>query len=391
MSSAQLLSAAEVIDQTPSYIIDLDGIRETAVRMRNAWRAQFPDFVLAYSYKTNSVPAVTQLLRGLGCGAEVVSGSELELALDDGFSGGQIYFDGPHKTDDELDLALRHGARIQIDSLDEARRLVVRPLAKGARVSARVAGLRNGQEASRFGLTTSEFYEADRILARGGVAISGVHFNTGFHDEDATAFVAHIRHYGPLIQRYTDRRSKAEPFVIDIGGGFPSRSTLTRRHVLPHPAEFATAVGQAIDQLGLDRAAISLVIEPGRSLVEDHGVLVTTVVAVKHRADVRIAVVDAGTNLVRSITLWPHPTRFLRAGSAVTDVVGSMCFENDYFARGVSAPIDLKAGDRFMVDAAGGYDLPSANVWLRPHPAIYAVNGDSKPKIIRERGKAIRP
>lgn len=391
MSSERLLEAAKAIDQTPSYILDLDGIRETAIAMRDAWRAQFPRFAMAYSYKTNSIAAVTRLLQRLGCDAEVVSGPELQLALEDGFTGERIYFDGPHKTDEELDLALREGARIQIDSLDEARRLAGRPLSGIGRISARVAGLRNGKETSRFGLTTSEFDEADRILAQGATEISGIHFNTGFHEEDAKAFVDHIRHYGPLIQRYVKRSSTLEPFVIDVGGGFPSRSTLKRRQTLPHPGEFATAVGQAIDNLGIDRADVSLVIEPGRSLVEDHGVLVAAVVAIKHRSDARIVVVDAGTNLVRSISLWPHPHKFLRAGDTPADVVGSMCFENDYFARGVSAPTDLRVGDRFMVDAAGGYDLPSANVWLRPHPAIFGLEGNSDLKIIRERGEVIRP
>ena len=160
--------------------------------------------------------------------------------------------------------------------------------------------------------------------------------------------------------------------------------------MVPHPLSFAAALGEAIDILGINRSDIRLVIEPGRSLVEDHGILVARVVALKERLGTRLAVIDAGTNLVRSINLWPHDIRFLRHGSTPYDLLGSMCFENDRFGSSVLGPHNLVIGDFVIVGNAGGYDIPSSNVWLRPSPPVYGFSEKNGIYCIREKGRSIR-
>lgn len=392
MIADRLRRAAGDVPETPSYVIDLEAVTRACRTMIEAWSSQFPHLTLAYSYKTNAVAAVTRALLRAGAAAEVVSGSELELALTDGHTPDRIYFDGPYKSDRELARALALGVRIQVDSVDEARCLAT--LAGGsdvpARVSLRVAGLREGEELSRFGLTTPEVEEARDLLAGAGVAVTGLHFNTGYHDEDVTPLVEHLHHYANIVRRGVAEMGGAGRFVVDIGGGFPALSTLRRRGTVPHPLHFATGVGQAFDLLGIRRRDIALVIEPGRSLVEDHGVVVTEVVARKERGRRRIVVVDGGTNMVRSIGLWKHPVEILRPGTTLVDVAGSLCFENDYLGRDVAAPSDIGPGDRVLIGGAGGYDIPSANVWIRPQAPIYGLDVTGTPSIIRAPGEEVR-
>ncbi len=393
MIDNQLISSVKDVQNTPYYMFNLDAISEMCFSMIKAWSSQFPDFVLAYSYKTNSISAITKILRKSGAAAEVVSGDELELALDDGYTPSEIYFDGPYKTRTELHRAMSLGVRIQIDSIDEAR--IISSLAKEegfkATVSVRVAGLREDKESSRFGLTTSEVETVRSILRSAHIKISGIHFNTGFHDTSPGIFVEHIHHYGDLITRGVRDHSLSDSrFIVDIGGGFPASANVPKGSMVPHPLSFAAALGEAIDILGINRSDIRLVIEPGRSLVEDHGILVARVVALKERLGTRLAVIDAGTNLVRSINLWPHDIRFLRHGSTPYDLLGSMCFENDRFGSSVLGPHNLVIGDFVIVGNAGGYDIPSSNVWLRPSPPVYGFSEKNGIYCIREKGRSIR-
>ncbi|MFI6850425.1 hypothetical protein [Kitasatospora sp. NPDC050467] len=88
---------------------------------------------------------------------------------------------------------------------------------------------------------------------------------------------------------------------------------------------------------------------------------------------------------------WHHPVEFAVSGSAEYDVYGSMCYESDLFAERVPGPRDLRPGDLVLVGAAGGYDIPSANVWVRPRPTIYALTGSAaEPIRLREPGTEIR-
>lgn len=389
MISSQLFGAADAQHATPYYVLDLDGMASTCRVMIDAWRSQFPTFTLAYSYKTNTISAVTRTLREAGASAEVVSGPELEHAVADGHEGSNIFFDGPVKHPHELAHSLRVGARIQVDSLTEVKTLIGL-LRSGEHppplVSLRVASRIGRGKVSRFGLTEGEFGHAAEMLAERGIRVSGLHFNTGQHPTTARPYREHLSLYAGLLRSLIAANPERR-ITVDIGGGFPAASSMNGRP-LPHPITFATSVAEQFDVLGIPRELVHLVIEPGRSLVEDHGALVSSVAAIKNRGNHRLAVLDAGTNLVRSIRTWAHPVQFTRAGQVPYDVYGAMCFEDDVFARDLRGPADLMPGDRLIVGAAGGYDIPSANEWLRPRPAVYATtpNGESQLTTIQREG-----
>lgn len=383
--------ASEIDEPTPYYVFDLEAISASCREMISAWSSQFPNMTLAYSYKTNPMAAITRTLRDEGAAAEVVSGCELSLALLDGHSPENIFFDGPVKTHEELKQALGQGVRIQIDSLAEVAAIcdIVEASAfPDPLVSLRLAALNESGRVSRFGMTKPEARQAVSMLARRSIVVTGVHFNTGQHPMSASPYCSHLRAYADIIRDLLDQ-NRAGLFILDIGGGFPAVSC-TAGAPIPHPLSFATGVGQEIDQLGIPRNRITLVIEPGRSLVEDHAVLVTSVCAIKIRNKKCVAIVDGGTNLVRSLATWTHPMRFGRSGDAKFSVYGAMCFESDIFATNLHGPKDLRVGEKFYVGAAGGYDIPSANAWLRPHPAVYGYSANGQIQMIRNHGEGIR-
>lgn len=393
MLTDQLKRLIESIDApTPFYLFDLDRIARTAREMRDAWSSQFPSILVAYSYKTNNLAAVTQTLQREGIGAEVVSGDELQLAFEDGHHADNIVFDGPLKSHEELSVAVDSGVRIQIDSMAEVDDLldISRSSPRTPIISLRLAGLVRKGVYSRFGMDPSEVTEAVTRLEATNIIPSGIHFNTGRHPANAKPYLDHLRVWASTIERLKSKHAAVDlaPFVVDIGGGFPAASSMASASV-PHPFEFACAVGQELDRQRIPRESIRMILEPGRSLVEDSGYLVASVSASKNRGDRKIAVVDAGTNLVRSLGRWEHSLQFVRNGDEPVDVYGSMCFENDVFARELGGPSDLRRGDKLVVSAAGGYDIPSANVWLRPAPVIFGFDG-SGISVVRPRGSGIR-
>jgi len=374
---------------TPYYLFDLDAVGQTAQSMVKAWQECFPRFTLAYSYKTNALPGVTTLLQKCGAAAEVVSGAELAAALADGFTADRIYFDGPVKQAGELDIAIAEGCLIQADSLTEIQALTERARhGVEPRVSLRLSVPRGRRRWSRFGLVPEEVAEARALLADARVPIQGIHFNTGLHPLDPGPYRAVLRHWRETLRELMD--GSDGPFSVDIGGGFPAASCAPGRE-LPPWSVYAEGVAAELAQLGLPPERLHLIIEPGRSIVEDHAVLVASVAAHKRRRRRDTIVLDAGTNLVRSINAWHHPVEFLSPGGVRYDVYGAMCYESDLFAEAVEGPADLQLGDRVVVGAAGAYDIPSANVWLRPHPAVYALaEAGATPVLMREPGSEIR-
>jgi diaminopimelate decarboxylase len=373
---------------TPFYLIDLGAIGTAALSMRTAWESEFPNAVVAYSYKTNSIAAITRLMRQQGLAAEVVSGAELDLALDDGFTGEAIYFDGPIKLRAELRRAYEVGATIQVDSATEIRDICgILPQNSQSQITLRVS-VKRGRRFSRFSFTPEDARIARDTLRLHAIEITGIHFNTGAHAPDTRHFWIALSQWRGFIDELLEANRGV--VTIDIGSGFPARSSATGRQ-LPPFSYYASNIAAAFRRFGWPTKRIRLVVEPGRCLVEDHGYLVTEIRVTKDRGRRRIAVVDAGTNLVRSIASWHHDIVVERPGSGVVvDVAGAQCYESDFFARKLACAPDMTIGHRLVVCAAGGYDIPSANVWTRPSPPIYGIGPDGSTSLICPSGTAIR-
>ena len=126
--------------------------------------------------------------------------------------------------------------------------------------------------------------------------------------------------------------------------------------------------------------------EPGRCLVEDHGYLVSPIRVIKQRKKTTILILDGGIHLVKSLHHWKHSVEFVREDGNKNkpyEVYGSNCFESDLFHKNLIGPSNISLDDLVIVSEAGGYDIPSANVWTRISPPIYGITNHQECVTIR--------
>lgn len=333
---------------------------------------------IAYSYKTNYLPAVCAILHQEGAGAEVVSGMEYALARSLGVAADSIVFNGPGKAHGELKAALRDGALVVIDGFDELE--AAAEIARGmqaatgrkARIGLRIdLGLTG--EWSRFGFAKHDMARAlARVAQTPALSLELLHHHAGIDHRDPAPYA---RAAAELLRFSREARDFGhQPQAIDIGGGFPSNLPLQ---------PFAEAVaGVFAMEDGAD-----LVAEPGRVLVDPAVHLACTVMAAKEiPGGGRAVVTDAGVNVLSNMC-----RRVARPLSAVgvegapvpTGVFGPLCMPEDRLAEAALLP-PLKPGDVLMVAEAGAYTLSQATEFSQPRPAAVLV-GPAGVELIRER------
>jgi diaminopimelate decarboxylase len=371
---AEAVNLAELADivGTPFYCYS----SATIERHYNVFAAAFAgvDALVCYALKANSNQAVVTTLARLGAGADVVSEGELLRASAAGIPPQRIVFSGVGKTARELNLAVEHGIlSVNVESESELELLSSIAIAKGrtADISIRVnpdvdpkthAKIATGKAENKFGIPISRGREVySRAAKLKGVRAIGVDMHIGsqiidlqpFRDAFAllAEFVGVLRADGHAISH------------VDVGGGLgvPYRED---NEPPPDPNAYAAIVKGATQNLGC-----RLILEPGRLIVGNAGVLVTRVLHVKHGDAKNFVVVDAGMNDLIRPTLYDahHDIRPVREPSAgrrriVADVVGPVCESGDYFAleRELAAP---DAGDYLALMTAGAYGATQSGTY----------------------------
>jgi len=371
---AEAVNLAELADSvgTPFYCYS----SATIERHYNVFTAAFADVdaFVCYALKANSNQAVVATLARLGAGADVVSEGELLRARAAGVPPQRIVFSGVGKTARELNLAVEHGILcVNVESESELELLSSIAIAKGrtADISIRVnpdvdpkthAKIATGRAENKFGVPISRAREVYARAAKlKGVRAIGVDMHIGsqiidlqpFRDAFAllAEFVGVLRADGHTISH------------IDVGGGLgvPYRED---NEPPPDPNAYAAIVKGATRNLGC-----RLILEPGRLIVGNAGILVTRVLHVKHGDAKNFVVVDAGMNDLIRPTLYDahHDIRPVREPAAggrriVADVVGPVCESGDYFAleRELAAP---EAGDYLALMTAGAYGATQSGTY----------------------------
>lgn len=375
---------------TPLYFLDLAGIRRTAEEFRHAWLSIIPTARFFFSYKTNPIPLVTHVHKTLGYGAEVTSGPELGWALEDGHLGRDIILNGPVKTDEELAGAIEAGALIQLDhpqEVDDAVRLA-RAAGRSARVGLRLRGRARGVEPMHFGMTAEEANAAaERIRSSPDLSLESIHMHLGTRIADPSRYAEAWAPFVDLARTLREENGR-KPFMVDVGGGFASATTFGRDAAPPPPPqEFAKAIATILRPL--IQSGAMLAVEPGRCLVESHGILLTRVASVKEMPDGSVAVLDGGVSHVPTVLKHDHSIAFVgerthgrRKGWRLH---GPLCMSSDVVAREVEGSTDLRRGDVVGIGDAGGYDMTGGFPWIRPHPQLLVVDGEKRHLIGRER------
>jgi diaminopimelate decarboxylase len=386
---------------TPLYVYDRATIVRQYRSLADAFRPRFPNLRIFYATKANTNLAIVRLLHELGAGAEVVSGGEIELALRAGVRGSDVMFTSSSKSPDELDLALRVGATINVDSLDELEQLD--RAASKRRVKARVSfrvnpgvdphtihQINTGIEDSKFGLHLSDGIAKSaykRALELGNISVLGIHCHIGSQITETEGYELTARKILTFVKELNDELGLRLEFV-DLGGGLgiPYRDGQT----VMTPEDLAKALEpiwkEGVARLGYEP---TLWLEPGRFFVAQSGFVLTRVNSVKTTPFHTFVNVDAGFNtLVRPAMYQAYHRVRIVGGSGTTrkvEIAGVVCETGDILAAERSLP-ETKAGDLVVILDAGAYGYAMASEYnSRPLPAEVLVDGDSA-TVIRRRG-----
>ncbi len=380
---ADLLEAAGA--STPAYIYDLGAMACEARELTAAFGDQ--PYLVAYAVKANTAGPVIRTLGDAGCGAEVGSWAELQVALRAGIGPERLLLSGMGKTSQAIDAAVGAGDRgiraIQVDSVDELGRIAARARAIGrkARVALRLnpGVMAETHEAIATGHDDAKFGIALRDLAAAFEALDGA--------SDALDLVGLGGHVGSQLTRTEDYLEGARAILsiavtrpglelVDFGGGF---GIDYGDGCAVRPADFARAATALVREA---MPGATLVVEPGRALVGAHGSLIATVVATKLSGERRWLVLDAGmTDLLRPALYGArHRIEPLDAAPdphALTwRVVGPVCESTDEFGEfSLGSPPPAKV----LIRDAGAYGYTMASHYNgRGYPTEVFLHADGR-------------
>jgi diaminopimelate decarboxylase len=416
---------------TPLYVFSERRIAGHVRHLREAVQSVHPHAKLCYASKANSNMAVLAAVRHAGGDLEVNSGGELHKARLIGFRPDQIIFNGVSKTDDELRAAIDYGIlAINIDSLYELEQTarVARAMGRRANVAIRIVpeivtrshiGLQTGLLSSKFGLSPSQIEESFRIALhnRDAIHLAGVHIHIGSQTPDsqpfALAFAEMWRFLVELYQKTGHRLSH-----INIGGGLPvdylpatpmaDDISERERQMLSARLDARTVLQAALDAAITDDsrelfADLTIVMEPGRRIVGDAGLLLTRVCNVKARPETGDTwlLTDAGYSLALSMAMYKWYYHLISASRASEihhtpyKVAGPLCDSGDvYFdlERGARLPnyrllpAGAQVGEVLALLNTGAYALDQASNYNgRPKPAAVIITESGEVKLARRR------
>lgn len=345
------------------------------------------DALICFAVKANSNQAVLKTLAQLGAGMDVVSEGELRRALAAGVPAGKIIFAGVGKTREEMAYALQQGILgFNVESEPELRALseVAAGIGRTARIALRVnpdvdakthAKISTGKAENKFGIPYGQARELYAQAAKlPGIAVTGIHMHIGSQITDLEPFRNAFRLMRELAEALIADGHKLKH--LDIGGGL-GVPYMSEGEVAPLPSAYAAVVKEQLGDLKL-----KIVMEPGRVIVGNAGVLVTRVIYTKEGVDKTFTVVDAAMNdLIRPTLyeaqheIWPVQEAKAAMPAIVQDIVGPVCETGDYLALDRKLP-PLQGGDLLAVMTAGAYGaVMSSSYNTRPLVPEVLVNG----------------
>lgn len=383
---------------SPLFVISEKVLRSQYRKARKAFTTRYPKVQFAWSYKTNYISAVCNVFHQEGSWAEVVSGFEFQKALGNGVEGSKIIFNGPDKSETDLEMAMRHNALIHIDHLDElytltelADKLGIRP-----RVAIRVnmdTGVYPIWDRFGFNYENGQAWDAlNKIMHSGKLELVGLHCHIG-------TFMISTQAYAIAAGKLADlaigvrRKFNHQVKYIDLGGGFTSKNTLKGAY-LPgtdtNPAfdDYAEAITTALLNADFGPEQLpTLILETGRALVDEAAFLLGTVISNKRSSKgKRITIVDIGVNLMFTSFWYDHkvtPAQEFTQYTEDTTLNGPLCMNIDVIRESVSLPL-LNKGDHVVVHTVGAYNMTQWMQFITLRPAVVMIDPQGNPHMIRE-------
>jgi diaminopimelate decarboxylase len=367
---------------SPCYAYSKKAISENFLDYQQAMGSR--DHLICYAVKSNSNIAVLQTLAKLGAGFDIVSVGELERVLMAGGDPAKVVYSGVAKTAEEMRRALKVGIHcFNVESESELRLLnkTAAETNQLAPVSLRVNPdvdakthpyISTGLKENKFGIDISRAQEVYQQAAQmENISVVGVDCHIGSQLTDITPFIEAMEHLLVLVDRLAELGIKLKH--IDIGGGLGVRY---QNETVPSLASYM----QALEPLLKDRSE-TLVMEPGRSITANAGILLTQVQVIKKNGDKNFAIVDAAMNDMLRPALY-DAWMDINAVEVITDseeadydVVGPVCETGDFLAK--DRALAITEGDYLYLSSAGAYGFTmSSNYNSRPRVAEVMVDGN---------------
>ena len=398
------VSAAEIVDRygTPVYVYSSAELRRRVAEFREAFAALDP--LICFSVKSCPNTHICRLLREAGCGFDVVSGGELFRVLRAGADAKRVVFAGVGKTEREIREAIATGVGlVNVESQAELEQMIA--IAGGAGVTLDAAIRVNpdvdahsheytttGRKQTKFGI---DFDQVPEVFRRFGhsrsVRLRGVHVHLGSPVSDPGVFAQGVGRVLELTEALRGEGFGIDTF--DIGGGF---AAAYRDGDAPSPADYARVLVPLLRDRGL-----RFILEPGRAIAANAGVLLARVLRVKRSGGRRFVIVDAAMNdLIRPALyqayhfVWPVQADGYvpesRGGEQpfealeVCDIVGPVCECGDFLARERAIP-PVRRGELLAVFSAGAYAMSMASQYNSRPRAAEVLVCDGRARLIRRR------
>jgi len=368
--------------KTPFYFYDLDVLSATLNEIKKHGLSK--GFHVHFALKANNQPKILKLIKDAGLGADCVSGGEIQRAIDSGFKANEIAFAGVGKSDEEIELGLKHDIFCfncesvqELEVLDE----LAKKLGKVARIALRLNPnveadthkyITTGLNENKFGINASDLDEVlNRLPDLKNLKLIGIHFHIGSQIENFTPFEDLCDRANTLNNKIEDRGYKLS--VINVGGGFGINYAHPNDNAIPNFERFFNLFAERINL----KEHQKLHFELGRSVVGQSGSLITEVLYTKYGESKNFAIVDAGmTELIRpALYQAAHRIDVLTSTKRekTYDVVGPICESSDTFRSDISIP-EVVRGDLIAIRSAGAYGevMRSAYNLREANPSVYS-------------------
>lgn len=382
---------------SPLFVLSERKIRSTIRAAKNAFTTRYPKVQFAWSYKTNYLNSVCRVFHQEGSWAEVVSGFEYQKALGNGVDPREIIFNGPDKSEADLELAIVNDSLIHIDHTDEF--YTIRDLAQKLNLKPRVA-IRVNMDTGiypmwdRFGFNYENGQAWDilnKIMRLDNMHLVGLHTHIG-------TFMLTSNAYATAAYKLADlaiglkKKYNHEISYIDMGGGFASTNTLKGSYLpgvdtSPTFDDYAEAITSALinSDFAPDKLPL-LILESGRALVDEAGYLLGTVITNKRSSlGGRSTVLDVGVNLLFTSFWYNHkisPAQEFSNYTEDTKLYGPLCMNIDVIRESISLPL-LNKGDHVVIHHVGAYNMTQWMQFITMRPNVVMIDEKGQPAVVR--------
>lgn len=383
---------------TPIYVFEEERFVQNYLNLQSAFRKVYPKYQIAYSYKTNYTPYICNTIKQLGGFAEVVSDMEYELAKLLGYDNHKIIYNGPWKGD-KLDEHILAGGMTNIDSFDEARRVV--NLGKQNPEQIISVGLRINTDIgagyiSRFGIeeNSEDLHNVIQVLNnQKNIRIVGLHCHIS-RARDIGSWKRRIENLLSIADNYID----SIPQYINVGSGMYGEmdESLSIQFPSPIPSyeDYAMIVGGAMcNHYGNGNGCPTLLSEPGTTVIANYMTLLTQVKTIKNIRDKSFVTVDSSYHNIGEICFMKKLPYMVIPRNNISDtdkhkpsisrmIMGYTCLEQDCLH--IDFCDDLKNGDYIAFGNVGGYSIVAKPPFIKPNCAVVAIKANQLIEIKRK-------